>query len=50
MEGKATKLSSALAGRYEEVLKVPFWRTVVVILGAVLGPMKPIARSHGPWL
>jgi hypothetical protein len=32
VEGKATKLSSALAGRYEEVLKVPFWRTVVVIL------------------
>ena len=33
-EGKATKLSSALAGRHEEVLKVPFWRTVVVILDA----------------
>ena len=33
-EGKATKLSSALAGRHEEVLKVPFWRTVVVILGS----------------
>ena len=31
-EGKSTKLSSALAGRYEEVLKVPFWQSVVVIL------------------
>ena len=26
----------ALAGRHEEVLKIPFWRTVVVILGAGL--------------
>ena len=32
-EGKATKLSSAWAGRYEEVLKVPIIPTVVVILG-----------------
>ena len=31
-EGKATKLSSAWAGRYEEVLKVPIILTVVVIL------------------
>ena len=31
-EGKATKLSSAWSGRHEEVLKVPFLRTVVVIL------------------
>ena len=32
-EGKATKLSSAWTGRHEEVLKVHFLRTVVVILG-----------------
>ena len=31
-EGKTTKLSSAWAGRHEEVLKGPFLRTVVVIL------------------
>ena len=31
-EGKATKLSIAWAGRHEEVLKVLFFRTVVVIL------------------
>ena len=31
-EGKATKLSSAWAGRHEEVLKILFLRTVVVIL------------------
>ena len=31
-EGKTTKLSSAWAGRHEEVLKAPFLRTVVVIL------------------
>ena len=31
-EGKATKLSSMWSGRHEEVLKVPFLRTVVVIL------------------
>ena len=33
-EGKATKLSSAWTGRHEEVLKVHFLRTVVVILTA----------------
>ena len=33
-EGKATKLSSAWTGRHEEVLKVHFLRTVVVILAA----------------
>ncbi len=33
-EGKATKLSIAWADRHEEVLKVPFLRTVVVILGS----------------
>ncbi len=33
-EGKATKLSSAWTGRHEEVLKVHFLRTVVVILVA----------------
>ena len=33
-EGRATKLASAWAGRHEEVLKVPFLRTVVVILDA----------------
>ena len=38
-EGKTTKLSSALAGRHEEVLKVPFWRTVVVILNQYQGGM-----------
>ena len=32
MEGKATKLSSAWAGSHEEVLKVPFLRSVIVIL------------------
>ena len=32
-EGKATKLSSAWTGRHEEVFKVLFLRTVVVILG-----------------
>ena len=32
-EGKATKLSSTWAGSHEEVLKIPFLRTVVVILG-----------------
>ena len=31
-EGKATKLSNAWTGRHEEVLKVHFLRTVVVIL------------------
>ena len=31
-EGKATKLSSAWAGRYEEVFKVPIMPIVVVIL------------------
>ena len=31
-EGKATKLSRVWASRHEEVLKVPFLRTVVVIL------------------
>ena len=34
-EGKTTKLSSAWAGRHEEVLKAPFLRTVVVILGSL---------------
>ena len=33
-EGKSTKLSIACVGRHEEVLKVPFFRTVVVILEA----------------
>ena len=32
-EGKATKLSRVWASRHEEVLKVPFLRTVVVVLG-----------------
>ena len=32
-ETKDTKLSSAWAGRHGEVLKAPFLRTVVVILG-----------------
>ena len=41
-EGKATKLSSALAGRHEEVLKVPFWRTVVVILGGQVRLNDPV--------
>ena len=31
-EGKTTKLSITWAGRHEEVLKVLFFRTVVVIL------------------
>ena len=33
-KGKAARLSRAWAGRYEEVLKVPFLRSVVVILAA----------------
>ena len=33
-EGKATKLSSPWADRHQEVLKVPFFRNVVVILAA----------------
>ena len=32
-KGKAARLSRAWAGRHEEVLKVPFLRSVVVILG-----------------
>ena len=36
-EGKTTKLSSAWAGRHEEVLKGPFLRTVVVILAVLDG-------------
>ena len=36
-EGKATKLSSVWTGRHEEVLKVHFLRTVVVILGSGWG-------------
>ena len=31
-EGKATKLSSAWTGRHEEVLKVHFLRTVIILL------------------
>ena len=33
-KGKAARLSRAWAGRYEEALKVPFLRSVVVILAA----------------
>ena len=39
-EGKTTKLSSAWAGRHEEVLKGPFLRTVVVILNQSQGEMR----------
>ena len=31
-EGKSTKLSSAWESRHKVELKVPFWRSVVVIL------------------
>ena len=34
-KGKAARLSRAWAGRHEEALKVPFLRSVVVILGAL---------------
>ena len=37
-EGKTTKASSMWAGRYEEVLKVLFLRSVVVILAGLCAP------------
>ena len=36
VEGNAAKLSSAWTGRYEQVLKVPYLRSVVLILAILL--------------
>ena len=47
VEGKATKLSSAWAGSHEEVLKVPFLRSVVVILGVDTGSSMNCWSSTG---
>ena len=46
-EGKTTKLSSAWAGRHEEVLKGPFLRTVVVILGGVVKMVRVMVDCVG---
>ena len=45
-EGKGTKVSSMWAGRYEEVLKVLFLRSVVVILGAAPRTVKDSELGH----
>ena len=46
-EGKATKLSRVWASRHEEVLKVPFLRTVVVVLGSSATPPSASSSASG---
>ncbi len=48
-KGKAARLSRAWAGRHEEVLKVPFLRSVVVILGSRKNSHAPVGKRQ-KWL